>query len=83
LQGISFSSFGAAKIYDNKTTDASTDFVKNHLTKKFALVEIKRSLTDYGTGYNTIYHEEAILNHEFEETCKKLGIKHTTTLLQK
>ena len=73
-----FSSFGAAKIYDNKTTKASTDFVENHLTKKFSPVKIERILTDCGTEYTT-WHEQAIPNHEFEKTCKKLGIKHTTT----
>jgi transposase len=31
-----FSFFGAAKVYNNKTTDASTDFVGNYLSKKFA-----------------------------------------------
>jgi len=52
--------------------------VENHLTKKFAPVKIERLLTDCGTEYTT-WHEEAIPNHEFEKTCKKLGIKHTTT----
>ncbi|OIO34208.1 MAG: hypothetical protein AUJ76_04110 [Candidatus Omnitrophica bacterium CG1_02_41_171] len=69
-----FSSFGAAKVYDNKTTDASTDFVESHLVKKFAPVKIERILTDCGTEFTT-WHEEAIPNHEFEKTCKKLGIK--------
>ncbi len=73
-----FSSFGVAKVYDNKTTDASIDFVENHLTRKFAPVRIERILTDCGTEYTT-WHQEAIPNHEFEKTCKKLGIKHTTT----
>lgn len=73
-----FSSFGAAKVYDNKTTKASTDFVENHLVKKFTPVKIERILTDCGTEYTT-WHEEAMLNHEFEKACKKLGIKHTTT----
>lgn len=73
-----FSSFGAAKVYNNKTTDASTDFVENHLVKKFAPVKIERILTDCGTEYTT-WHESAIPNHKFEKTCKKLGIKHTTT----
>jgi len=66
-----FSSFGAAKVYDNKTTKASTDFVENHLVKKFAPVRIERILTDCGTEYAT-WHEEAIPNHEFKKTCKKL-----------
>jgi len=39
-----FSSFGAAKVYDNKTTKVSTDFVENHLAKKFAPVKIEESL---------------------------------------
>ncbi len=73
-----FSSFGAAKVHNNKTTDASTDFVENHLAKKFDPVKIERILTDCGTEFTT-WHQEAMPNHEFEKTCKKLGIKHTTT----
>jgi transposase InsO family protein len=73
-----FSSFGAVKVYNNKTTKVSTDFVENHLAKKFAPVKIERILTDCGTEYTT-WHEEAISNHEFEKTCKRLEIKHTTT----
>jgi len=73
-----FSSFGVAKVYDNKTTSASTDFVENHLVKKFSPVRIERILTDCGSEYTT-WHEEAIPEHEFEKTCKNLGIKHTTT----
>ena len=61
-----FFSFGAAKVYDNKTTKASTDFVEDHLHKKFAPVKIERILTDCGTEYTT-WHEEAIPNHEFLE----------------
>jgi len=73
-----FSSFGVAKVYDNKTADASADFVENHLTRKFAPVKIERLLTDCGTEFTT-WHQEAIENHEFEKTCKRLGINHTTT----
>ena len=73
-----FSSFDAAKVYDNKTTKASTDFVEKHLVKKFTPVKIERILTDSGPEYIP-WHEEAILNHEFEKTCNRLGIKHTTT----
>jgi len=72
-----FSSFGAAKVYNNRTTDASTDFVEN-LIKKFAPVKIERILTDCGAEYTT-WHQEAISNHKFEKTCKRHGIKHTTT----
>ena len=61
-----FSSFGVAKVYDNKTTQVSTDFVENHLAKKFAPVKIERILTDCGIKYTT-WHEEAIPNHEFLE----------------
>jgi len=52
--------------------------MENHLIKKFAPVKIERILTDCGTGYTT-WHEEATPNHEFEKTCKRLWIKHTTT----
>ena len=73
-----FSSFGAAKIYANRTADTSCDFVENHLTNKFTPIKIVRILTDCGTEYTT-WHKEAIPNHEFERVCKKLGIEHTTT----
>ena len=73
-----FSSFGAARIYANKTADTSCDFVENHITNKFTPIKIVRILTDCGTEYTT-WHKEAIPNHEFERACKKLGIEHTTT----
>ena len=73
-----FSSFGAAKIYMNKTADTSCDFIENHLIKKFAPVKIERILTDCGTEYTT-WHKETIPNHKFEKACNLLGIKHTTT----
>jgi len=50
-----FSSFGAAKVYDNKTTKVSTYFVENHLAKKFAPVKIKRIFINCGTKYTTWY----------------------------
>jgi hypothetical protein len=37
-------------------------------------VRIERILTDCGTEYTT-WHEEAIPNHEFKKTCKKLKDK--------
>lgn len=43
---IVFPHFGAAKVYDHKTTKASPDFVEDHLGKKFAPVKIERILTD-------------------------------------
>lgn len=73
-----FSSFGAAKIYANKTTDTSCDFVETHLIKKFAGVKIRRLLTDCGTEYTT-WHEEAKPKHKFEKMCERLGVRHTTT----
>ena len=36
VTGDCFSSFGAANVYDNKTTKVSTDVVENHLAKKVA-----------------------------------------------
>ena len=75
---IVFPHFGVAKVYDHKTNKASTDFVEDHLHKKFAPVKIERILTDCGIEYTTWY-EEAIPNHEFEKTYKRLEIKHTMT----
>jgi len=60
------------------TTKSSTDFIENHLTKKFTPVKIERILTDCGMEYIT-WHKEVIPNYGFEKTCKKLGIKHTIT----
>jgi hypothetical protein len=73
-----FSSFGAAKVYTDKSSDSSTDFLKTQLVKKFAPVKIERILTDCGTEFTT-WHKEVVPFHQFEKACKKLGIKHTTT----
>ena len=73
-----FSSFGAAKVYTDKTAKSSSDFVENHLIKKFAPVKIERLLTDCGTEFTT-WHKEAQEYHQFEKVCQKLGLKHTTT----
>jgi len=67
-----FSSFGAAKIYDNKTTNASTDFVENHLTKKFDPVKIERILTDCGTEYTILSPRGNTIIWEFEKTCPRV-----------
>ena len=44
VAGDCFSSFGAAKVYNNKTTETSTDFIESHLIKKFDSVRIDRVL---------------------------------------
>jgi transposase InsO family protein len=72
------SSFGAANVYDSKTTKVSTDVVENHVAKKIAPAKTERILTDCGTEHMT-WHQEAIPNHEFEKACNRLGIKHATT----
>jgi hypothetical protein len=72
------SSFGAANVYDNKTTKVSTDVVEHHLAKKVAPVKIERILPNCGAECTT-WHEEAIPNHELEKTCNRLGIRPTTT----
>jgi len=53
----------------NKTTKISTDVVENHLVRKFAPVKAEGILIDCGTE-STIWHDEAIPNHEFEKTCE-------------
>lgn len=66
VAGDCFSSFSAAQIYPDKTAKSSSDFVENHLVKKFAPVKIGRLLTDCGAEFTT-WHEEAAPNHEFLE----------------
>jgi len=66
VAGDCFSSFSAAQIYPDKTAKSSSDFVENHLVKKFAPVKIERLLTDGGTEFTT-WHKELAPNHEFLE----------------
>jgi transposase InsO family protein len=67
-----------AKVYTDKTAKSFSDFVENHLIKKFAPVKIERLLTDCGTEFTT-WHKEVQEYHQFEKVCQKLGLKHTTT----
>lgn len=53
VAGDCLSSFGAAKVYNNKTAETSTDFIENHLIKKFDSVRIDRILRRW---WNGIYH---------------------------
>jgi len=65
-EGILKFCFQYPSFYPDKTAKSSSDFVENHLVKKFAPVKIERLLTDGGTEFTT-WHEEAAPNHEFLE----------------
>ena len=67
-----------ANVYDDKPTKLPPDVGENHLAKKVAPGKRESILTDCGAEYPA-WHEEVIPNHEFERTCNRLGIKHSTT----
>jgi hypothetical protein len=78
VAGGYFCSVGVANVYDDKPTKLPPDVGENHLAKKVAPGKRESILTDCGAEYPA-WHEEVIPNHEFERTCNRLGIKHSTT----
>ena len=76
-----YSSYGWAKVYPEKTFDTSIDFVKNHMLKNAPEGKIKRILTDQGTEFYSARHrnENDLVNHEFTKYLMTNAIVHTVT----
>jgi len=72
-----YSSYGFAKIYSEKTADNSIDFVINHVAGSSPIGKIKRILTDQGTEfYNARFKD----TESFFTTVLRLqSIRHSVT----
>jgi transposase InsO family protein len=72
-----YSSYGWAKLYLDKTADNSVDFVFNHIVRNCPEGKIKRVLTDQGTEFYSARHPDT---DSYFTTALLLGdIKHTVT----
>lgn len=72
-----YSSFGWAKIYKEKISENSVDFIENHVLKSVPMGKIKRILTDQGSEF---YSSRAkYVTHHFYDNMARLGIKHSVT----
>ena|GEM_PF-982121 len=72
-----YSSYGWAKLYFNKTTDETVDFLENHILKNIPRGKIKRILTDQGTEFYLARHKKHI--HRVNKVCRDHNIIHSIT----
>lgn len=75
-----YSSYGWAKLYRDKTADNSVDFVFNHMVKNCPEGKVKRILTDRGVEFYCARHEG--VDGYFTVAVKWGGIVHTVTKAQ-
>ena len=76
-----YSSYGWAKVYPRKTSDAAIDFVKDHMLKNTPEGKIKRILTDQGCEFYSARHREKNyhMNHDFTRFLSTKLIIHNVT----
>ncbi len=75
-----YSSYGWAKLYRDKTADNSVDFVFNHMVRNCPEGKIERILTDRGVEFYCARHEG--VDGHFTIAINWGGIKHTVTKVQ-
>jgi transposase InsO family protein len=72
-----YSSYGWAKVYAEKTQDSSIDFITDHLVNSSRSGKIKRVLTDQGTEfYNARFKETESM---FTIALRSHSIRHSVT----
>lgn len=72
-----YSSYGLAKIYREKTADNAIDFMINHVVKRSAPDKIRRVLTDQGSEfYNARFPET---ESAFTRALRLYSIRHSVT----
>jgi len=72
-----YSSYGFAKVYGEKTSDNSIDFITNHVLNQSRSGKIKRVLTDQGTEfYNARFPET---ESAFTIALRSHSIRHSVT----
>lgn len=72
-----YSSYGWAKVYKDRTSDNTVDFLKNHLLNKLPKGKIKRILTDQGSEFYSARTNKKVLC--LDELCKRYKIMHSVT----
>lgn len=72
-----YSSYGFAKVYHEKTSDKSIDFIINHVVNRSTFGKIRRVLTDQGTEfYNARFPET---ESAFTIALRSHSIRHSVT----
>jgi len=76
-----YSSYGWAKVYTQKTADTSIDFVKNHMLKNMPEGKLKRILSDRGTEFYSSRqtNKNNLVNHTFTKYLMTNAIVHSVT----
>jgi len=72
-----YSSYGWAWVYRDKTSDNAVDFFMNHIFTTVPTHKIKRVLTDQGTEFYNFKNKEN--DSPFTSVLRAHGIKHTVT----
>ena len=72
-----YSSYGWAKVYIERTSDNAVDFLCNHILKNVPDLKIKRVLTDRGSEFYNWRCKPKV--HHFTDQLNKLGVKHSLT----
>ena len=72
-----YSSYGFAKVYHEKTSDNSIDFVINHLINRSTSGKIRRVLTDQGTEFYNARFKET--ESAFTIALRSHSIRHSVT----
>ena len=72
-----YSSYGWAKVYYEKTSNNAVDFFMNHIFNAVPMSKIKRVLTDQGTEFYNTRNKE--IESSFTRALRAHGITHTVT----
>ena len=72
-----YSSYGLAKVYLEKTSDNSIDFIINHVVNRSRSGKIKRILTDQGTEFYNARFKET--ESAFTIALRSHSIRHSVT----
>lgn len=72
-----YSSYGWDKVYLDKTSDNTIDFLENHILKNVPWCKIRRILTDQGVEFYSARHKKHLIH--IEKLCKEYYMKHSVT----
>ena len=72
-----YSSYGIAKIYQERTSDNAIDFIINHVVKKSPPEKIRRVLTDQGSEFYNARFKDT--ESAFTRALRLYSIRHSVT----
>jgi len=72
-----YSSYGWARVYKDKTADNAVDFFTNHILRNCPEGKIRRVLTDQGVEFYSARHKD--IDSYFTTALRWCGVDHTVT----